>query len=325
VAEVCLQQVIDHEYTRLIGKYGEPTLGAGRPGDRVCQLLVLALGKLGGREPNYHSDLDIVFLYEGDGQTRRPHDTRRDETTTNQHFFSTLGARIIKVVNQMGPLGRLYELDARLRPTGKSGALAVSLSGLSRYFTGGSAQLWERQALCKARVVYGEGESAERLMRIVHAAIVDPPWRSENAEQIRQMRYRMQETAGARNLKRGLGGTVDVEFIVQMLQLRHAADTPQALLPGTFDALDALHAAGRLAGDDFELLSNSYRFLRNVEARLRLMNTTARHDMPTDDHELTKLAYLLGSADRPALVADATRFAAENRRTFDRLFDAAAR
>ena len=114
------------------------------------------MGKFGGREMNYHSDLDMIFLYEADGGTFHARRTRRSgETTTNQHFFSELGQRIIKAGSQLGPHGRLYEIDPRLRPTGKSGALATSLAEFRRYFAEGSGQLWERQALCKARVVYG--------------------------------------------------------------------------------------------------------------------------------------------------------------------------
>ena len=320
VAEVCLRQLTAREYDRLAVKHGRPMTG-----DRPCRLIVMALGKLGGREPNYHSDLDIVFLYEGEGNTRHVHASRDDGTTTNQHFFGQLGARIIKVVNALGPLGRLYELDARLRPTGKSGSLAVSLAGLARYFNRGQAQLWERQALCKARPVVGPAGGTRRLMRIVRAAIVDPPWTPAAVEEIRQMRYRLQETASSSNLKRGPGGTVDVEFVVQMLQMRHAKQAPDVLVPGTLEALDALRRAGFIGDDDFEFFGRSYRFLRDVEARLRLMNTTARHDMPEDERELSKLAYLLQYAGPEPLVADARKFMTENRRRFEQVFDRALR
>src|SRR5690606_17266353 len=102
----------------------------------------------GGREPNYHSDLDVVFLYDGEGATRHFRSLRKlADTTTNQHFFSQLGQRIIKVVTYMGPYGRLYDLDARLRPTGRNGPLAVSLQAFERYFAAGHGQLRERHAL----------------------------------------------------------------------------------------------------------------------------------------------------------------------------------
>ena len=129
IAEVCLEQIAEIQYQNLARRSAIP--GSAGEGRR-CELVILAMGKLGGREPNYHSDLDVVFLYEADGSTQPVSSARNaTQTTTNQHFFSELAQRIIKQVNRIGPLGRLYEVDARLRPTGKSGMLAVSLRRLS--------------------------------------------------------------------------------------------------------------------------------------------------------------------------------------------------
>src|SRR5690606_12207146 len=136
-------------FARLIEKYGQPLVGEGPRKQEPCELVVLPLGKLGGREPNYHSDLDVVVLYEAEGSTHHAPWSTRTNTTTNQHFFSELGQKIVKDVNSLGPYGRLYELDLRLRPTGRSGALAVSFDEFARYFREGQGRLWERQALCK--------------------------------------------------------------------------------------------------------------------------------------------------------------------------------
>jgi glutamate-ammonia-ligase adenylyltransferase len=115
-----------------------------------------------------------------------------------------------------------------------------------------------------------------------------------------------------------------VEFAVQMLQLRHAADVPEVLVPGTLEALDALQAARLLKDEAADVLRQSYRFLRSVEARLRLMNTTARHDLPENELELRKLAYLLHYADGQSLIRDCTHAAQQNRLWFDRLVDQAS-
>ena len=213
----------------------------------------------------------------------------------------------------MGPYGRLYELDSRLRPTGKSGLLAVSLDELERYFTEGRGQLWERQALCKARPIYGTHAARERAMQVVRRCVTYRPWERQNADEIRHMRMRLQETASNRNLKRGPGGTVDVEFAVQMLQMQHAAHSPSVLQPGTLDALRALHSAGCLSEDEAEFFGQSYRFLRSVESGLRLMNTAARHDLPEDEAELKKLAFLLGYESAERLLENCQRFTQENR------------
>ena len=231
IAEVCLNEITRREYQRLVGRYGVPTISPGDGGERPCSPIILAMGKLGGREPNYHSDLDLIFVYECDGHTRHPRSNRQHETTTNQHFFSQLGQRIIKVVTHMGPFGRLYDLDSRLRPTGKNGLLAVSLDELERYFAEGRGQLWERQALCKARPIFGTADARQRAMRTVQRCIACRPWQPDNAAEIRRMRMRLQETASPHNLKRGPGGTVDIEFTVQMLQLKHAVSHPRGARP----------------------------------------------------------------------------------------------
>jgi len=181
-----------------------------------------------------------------------------EDRTINSHFFSEFGQRLIRVCNQLGPFGRLYEVDARLRPTGKSGSLAVSFDAFDRYFTDGPAQLWERQALCKARPVYGSEEARRHAMEIVARAAFSTPWRPEFATEIREMRMRMEENASKRNLKRGPGGTVDTEFLVQMLQLKHGGEDPSIRVPGTLDALTALEKAGYLSFDDAEYFRGSY-------------------------------------------------------------------
>ncbi|HND54898.1 MAG TPA: glutamate-ammonia-ligase adenylyltransferase, partial [Pirellulaceae bacterium] len=322
VAEVCLQQITLREYLRLVEKYGEPTTTDEAGESRPSEFIMLAMGKLGGREPNYHSDLDVVFLYEAEGMTQHRHRGRRDAATTNQHFFSQLGQRLIKVVNQLGPHGRLYELDPRLRPTGKNGVLAVALAEFARYFAEGHGQLWERQALCKARPIYGSEAVRATAMRVVREAMFCRPWEDANAAEIRTMRRRLEETAAPSNLKRGPGGTVDVEFCVQMLQLKHGRDVPEILVPGTLEAIEALQAAGLLSEDDARHFSRSYRFLRSVEARLRLMNTTARHDFPDDPLELKKLAFLLNYESPEALEQDCIETTKAVRRRFERKFEA---
>jgi glutamate-ammonia-ligase adenylyltransferase len=342
IAEASLKQIAEREYVKLVAKYGFPTIGRPsdadlqndisrtiwqRFGDREgdsCEPVVLALGKLGGREPNYHSDLDLIFLFEAGGHTKG-RGREQEGGTINSHFFSEFGQRLIRVSNQLGPHGRLYEVDARLRPTGKSGALAVSFDALARYFAEGPAQLWERQALCKARPVIGNAAACGHAMEIVAQAAFGTTWRPEFAREIREMRSRLEETASERNLKRGPGGTVDTEFLVQMLQLKHGRDDASIRTPGTLDALTALEQGGYLAVDDAEYFRASYRFQRSIEARIRLMDAAGRHELPENERELAKLAYLLGYANPQALVAEAERTFAENRARFNRIFDAAER
>ncbi len=319
IAQVCLNTVTDHEYSKMLAKYGTPMLEC----DPQCQsgLIVLGLGKLGGREPNYHSDLDVIFLYEGDGTTQHP---TSEQETSNQHFFSELAARVTKLVTYNGPMGRLYEMDSRLRPTGKSGVLAQSFDEFERYFASEKGQLWERLALCKARVVYGAREAAARATQLIEKALSFPAWSDDQKSAVYEMRIRMQEGTQASNLKRGVGGTVDVEFIVQMLQLKHRQDSPEVRVQGTLDALEVLTQRQFLSPEDGALLADSYQLLRQVESGLRLMNRTARHEFPETEPELRKLAYLLRLSDWRELERRVAEARKVNRRLFDKLVDVSA-
>jgi len=276
--------------------------------------LIVAMGKFGGAELNYHSDLDLLFLYTADGGTfHRRRTARSAETTSNQHFFSEQGQRLVKLCAELGPQGRLYEVDPRLRPTGKSGRLATSLTEFLRYFQAGEGQLWERQALCRARVITGSPAASAAALETIHRAQYAIPWRPEFSREIFGMRLRMQEGATEWNLKRAAGGVVDIEFLVQLLQLKHGADLPSLRQPNTISALDALRAAGILSPEDWTYLSTSYQVLRSIQGRLRLMNMSALNDLPTQPGELSKLAQFLGYPDRDKLLTDCRELLAENR------------
>ena len=323
IAETCLVQITAAEYARLIERFGKPLIGEGTRAGKPCEMIVLAMGKFGGREMNYHSDLDIVFLYEADGNTAPQHDLSRAQSTTNQHFFSELAQRIIKTTSRLSAYGRLYEVDARLRPTGRSGALATSLAEFARYFAEGHGQLWERQALCKARGVYGSRRAVRAAMAAVGKAAFAHPWQRSNADEIRRMRLRLQETAAGGDLKRGPGGIVDVEFLVQMLQLKHGRRNPKIRYPNTLAALHALLAEEFLSTEHYELFRDGYRLLRTIEGRLRLINSTARDNLPDDPTELSKLAQLLRYSDSHELLAAFENSTRQIRSRFEEIFDAA--
>jgi len=320
IAETCLRQITTPEYNKLTAKFGQPRIPDGPRTGEVCEFAILALGKFGGRELNYHSDLDLIFLFEADGATAPTRPTRKStEITTNQHFFDELGQRIIKYVNQLTPYGRLYEIDSRLRPTGKSGPLATSLAEFEKYYATGVGQLWERQTLCRARVVYGNPTFAAATISAAGRAMFAQPWKPEDMTALRVMRKRLEDTAGHRNIKRGRGGIVDIEFIVQMLQLRHGEKFPEIREPNTLSAIKVLGDAGCLSAGDAQFLGKSYRFLRMVEAKLRLMHSTARDDLPEEGLDLDKLARLTGFADRAEFLSACESYTAETRRVWDRL------
>jgi glutamate-ammonia-ligase adenylyltransferase len=325
IAQVCLAEIASREYAKLVTRFGIPRVGeeGGKRAGRPCEWVILGMGKFGGREMNYHSDLDVIFLYEADGQTAAAPGMPARQSTSNQHFFSELGQRIIKVASQLGAYGRLYEVDARLRPTGKSGTLATTFAELERYFHEGSGQLWERQALCKSRVVFGSSRGERMAKKSVAKAAFGTRWKRQDADEIRRMRKRMESTAAAGDMKRGPGGIVDVEFLVQMMQLRHARSNPKLRQPNTLEALRRFYAEGVLDADDYELFDAGYRLLRTIESRLRLMNSTARDQLPQDPTELTKLAHLLHYPSSEGLLLDYENATRGIRQAFDRLFDEA--
>ncbi|MEL7267919.1 MAG: hypothetical protein AAFP69_24345, partial [Planctomycetota bacterium] len=177
VADACIRRVVAYHHEQLASQYGDPVDAAGNP----TQLVVLGLGRLGGREPNYHSDLDVMFLYSDDGNTQRRVGGPR-QTTTNQHFFAELkqhvlqqfaavrhaGGRHLSVGNPAGGLSgshagnALYDMDASIRPRNAVGVEAISIAEFARYFSSGLVPLWQRFALCKARVVCGDRRIACR-------------------------------------------------------------------------------------------------------------------------------------------------------------------
>ena len=323
IPESLLREVMLREEERLVERLGEPMAGQGETVGVRAHAVVLAMGKFGGREMNYASDVDLVFLYDHDGFSFHRRRTRRSvEGTTNAHFFGELAQRTMKVFNTFGPHGRLYEMDSRLRPSGRSGPAAVSLDDFARYFAAdGPAAIWERQALVKARIVIAGAAAAARAARIVSAATYERTWTRADVAEIRRMRLRMEEGAGTLNLKRGPGGAVDIEFIVQALQLVHGGSKPALRTPETLAGLAAAHAAGLLPDEQYAFLQRAYRMLRAIEGHLRLLDAPARHEFPTDGGQQRALAHLLGYASAEVLAAEVHSVTARTRREFMEVFD----
>ena len=292
---------------------------------RPCRFAIVAIGKFGGREMNYHSDLDLFFIYENDGSTcfldwnavigstTASFDTPPpNEPLQNQIFFSTLMQKTVKRMTQSGSWGKLYDIDLRLRPFGKSGLLAISLDGFLRYFREGTGEIWERQMLGKARVVFSSDQlfddvsatsppSEDRnrpfhqcVMEMIRKAQTSRPLDVDWLDQIETMRKKMSLASPEDQLKRGEGGTVDIEFIVQILQIKYGQTRPGISVPNTIDALENLHAAGIIDEDDYSQYHQGYRLFRKIESCLALMNMPSTSKLPTESQQLDILAGLTG-------------------------------
>lgn len=303
VADTLLNQVVELVEPPLRAKWGVP-----QPSGYV----LLGLGKLGGREISYHSDLDLLLIFEADGNT-----AGGTESTTNSYYFTELAQRVIKTLGTMGPMGKLYSVDMRLRPTGKSGSLVLPVCEFERYFDGGGAQLWERQSLGRARIVRGEGDLAERVMNRVRTAITAEAASPTLLHDVRKMREKLESTATPRNLKRGRGGLTDVEFLVQLGQIRHGAERPEVVQPNVWDAIDAMEAAGFWTADDAATLRSGYSFLRHVEARLRIVTDRPLTEIPENPTDLAKLARRLGFSTPQAFLEELTQTTSRIRETYE--------
>lgn len=288
-----------------------------RLGVPACRYAVLGLGKLGGRELGYHSDLDLIVVYEADGQTEPPPNR---PATSAQHYFTTLTQQAIQQLTRSGPMGRLYAVDMRLRPTGRSGSLVVSLPEFARYFApGGGAAAWERLALVRGRVVREVDGFGESVAAAVRDAVLGEPWSPALATAVCAMRERLQAAASPGSFKRGPGGMVDVEFVAQALAMKYGREYPEVLTPTAWDGLAAAVKAGVLPAEEADLLTKSYTFLRTVEFRLRAQTDRPLTGLPADSTDRTRLARRLGYATPDALAAEVGRVTTALRNTFLRV------
>lgn len=258
VAEACLRHAYDIAAEAVCRRLRRKRL----PG----QCIVLAMGKLGSSELNYNSDLDLIFVYE---------DARRGSAgPTAQECFAKLAQTLMMLLQTTTREGIAYKIDTRLRPSGNKGPLVTSFAGFQEYHAE-SAQIWERQALIKARVVAGASSLAGKVSGVVSQFVFRAPLKGEEVREIRRLRQRMEnelgrETADRMNIKTGRGGLVDIEFVTQMLQMHYGTAAPTLRMRGTLAAIAALTEANVLPVADAEVLREGYRFIRRVENTLRL-------------------------------------------------------
>jgi glutamate-ammonia-ligase adenylyltransferase len=299
LAETILGQIAELHGPAMTRRYGQPRLAEEPRVGEAARYVILGLGKLGGREMSYQSDLDLILVYEGDGRTAPPAGATRFETfelTDNFHYFTEFTQRIIKTASLLGPMGRLYHVDMRLRPTGKSGSLVIPLSQFRRYYEAGGAQLWERQALTRARVVHGAADFGRGVMDAVEHAIHGVAWQPALADEIVSMRERVEASGSDRDLKRGFGGLSDVEFLVQLFRIKYSKDLPALRTTNTWEALDALGKVGLITPEEQTTLRTCYDFLREVEACLRIVHNRSLDELPDRPQDIERLARRMGSS-----------------------------
>jgi glutamate-ammonia-ligase adenylyltransferase len=253
------------------------------------------MGKLGGWELDYGSDLDLVVLYGGEGETGGA------ERVAAHVYFDQLVEAMNTFLTAITRTGQAFRIDLRLRPGGKGTTLAHSLASLDAYLER-EALLWERQALVRARPTCGDGRLARRFAALRRARVFGPGLSDAERAEIHRVRMRMEvelgrEGPGRIHLKFGSGGLVDIEFLTQVLQLAHGGRHPALRTPSTRRALARLAALGLLPGDTARVLQEAYDFQKGLLRSLRLRQARPPDCLPVAGEVLARLA---GDAGLPS-------------------------
>ena len=248
---------------------------------------VIGLGKLGGEELNYSSDVDLLFVYGADGTTQ-------GLSCSHHEFFIELAERLVQNLTQSTVEGHMYRVDMRLRPEAGAGALARSLQSYMVYYES-RGELWERQMLLKARTVAGSQELGSRFLAALDPFVYPRTFMEHPAEAISRIKGRIEATIGdAANIKLMAGGIRDIEFTVQALQLVNGGRNRTIRTGNTLEALEALREAALLGEVEARSLNEAYVFLRTVEHRLQTMHNTQVHTLPSEERSLRNLARRVG-------------------------------
>ncbi len=280
----------------LVARHGTPRSVDENGEVRECGMSVIALGKLGGRELNYSSDIDLMFVYAANGETDGEH------SISNKEFFKKVANQYTELLSTYTAEGLCYRMDLRLRPDGSLGEVCISLDGAKSYYQT-RARDWELQMLIKARVAAGDPDAGRELLSTVEPLIYSTTLDFSAVEEVSATRERISEKLGKRRLSKAAfdvklapGGIRDVEFLVQCLQRLHGGRVPWLRHGGTMLALSRLSQKDLLSAAEFGRLIAAYRFLRNLEHRLQFAEDRQTHTLPTAPRDLDLLARKMPTA-----------------------------
>lgn len=310
LADVLLAKALEMVEQPLAKRYGQPTQVDASGRIVPARFAIISLGKLGGTELNYSSDIDLLYLFSGEGETTGAEAV--DARISNPEFFIRLAHGVTRLISDVTPEGAVFRVDLRLRPQGKEGDLAVSLPAALDYYRR-HADDWERQMLIKARYSAGDPALAREFIRAVQPVIYEKTANFEAIESIRDSRERIDRKLRAElpggdlgrglNLKLAPGGIRDIEFLVQCLQRLYGGTDPWVRSGGTLVALTKLFDKGHLHQRDYYRLSTAYQFFRKVEHRLQLVMGQQTHSLPVDPADRERLARRVGIASTAGLSA----------------------
>ena len=290
------------------------------PGAETARLAVVALGKCGGHELNYVSDVDVLYVFEPVGSDGEGADEGAAARVATQ-----LASQLMQVCSEHTGEGTIWPVDANLRPEGKAGPLVRTLASHRAYYERW-AKTWEFQALLKARPVAGDLALGQSFVELVEPMVWQVAERDGFVSDVQAMRRRVVENIPAREadrqLKLGSGGLRDVEFAVQLLQLVHGRADRKLRDPATLSALDALTRGGYVGREDGEALAAAYSFLRTLEHRIQLQHLRRTHVVPADDASMRRLGRSMGFVKEPERALDEawSHHRREVRRLHEKLF-----
>ncbi len=285
LADAILEHALRLAKQEIDNRFGFPLEVDEKRRSIQAQFCVVSLGKLGSKELNYSSDIDLLFLYSSDGKTSG-HGTRG--MTTNREYFIKLAELVSKIVGQQTGEGAAYRVDMRLRPHGRVGALAISLNEAIHYYQT-KAQAWERQTLIRSRSSAGDTEVFRNFYAQVETSVFSTDETVENAlENVKRSKEKINvqhATDKGFNVKLGKGGIREIEFIAQALQLAYGGLDPWLRAPHTLISLSRLADRNLLTENELTELSDAYDFLRRLEHRLQMEHGLQTHIVPNENEK----------------------------------------
>jgi [glutamine synthetase] adenylyltransferase / [glutamine synthetase]-adenylyl-L-tyrosine phosphorylase len=301
LADVILTNALIYCDQELEKRYGQPQYRDLQGRIARSRFSIVSLGKLGGNELNYSSDIDLLFLYSHDGETAGG--TERHSVISNKEYFVRLAHAITRTVTQTTPYGQVFRVDLRLRPEGDQGDLTIALRSSLEYYEH-RARDWELQMLIKARHSAGDPRLTREFLRGVEPYIYGSPTDFEAVEGVLWTRERISKRmregrSDTVDVKLHRGGIRDIEFLTQCLQRLHGGTDHWVRSGGTLLALRKLNDKGWISDRDYATLTHSYEFLRRVEHRVQLEMGQQTHRLPAEREALDRLARRVGSEGPP--------------------------
>ncbi len=325
LADVILDHSLGLAYQDSANLFGAPSTRDERGRIVPAEFAIVALGKLGCRELNYASDIDLFFLFLGAGETagdgRRP-----DSVVNNREFFTSLAERVVQMIGSNAGEGPVYRIDLRLRPYGRDGDLVWEIKQAAEYYRN-KAQGWERQALIRARASAGNERVVTEFLDLVRDDVFKIKALPDALRNVRRAKEKIDrqeaQRAGGYNVKLGRGGIREIEFIAQALQLLHGGREPWVRSAQTLIVLARLAEKNYISESERSSLSSAYSFLRTVEHRLQMEHGAQTHRLPVGRERLDLVARRCGYLNEPdpgaSFLKDLRAHTASVRAIFDRV------